>query len=160
VSIYLGTMAFFWSGLLLSATAARKRMKNEGYEEIKIKKSMAEEMIDLARILFYSAIPLVNIAIPLYVILTFDKCYEELVETYIEQGKIIKKDYNEAQQEEVEIDIESNDKENSKKYSDLTNEEKLRVLEREKSILLSEKEDSKNNIVSSYNDKGSYKKTK
>jgi len=158
--MYLGSIIASWAGLILVTIAATEKLKSEGYVMKKNDKNLSERIIDWCKVMVYTAIPLINLAIPLYAIFNFDKTYQKIINSLTEQGKIIKKDNNGTQQEEVEIDIESNDKENSKKYSDLTNEEKLRVLEHEKSILLSEKENLKREDVKPYNDKGAYKKGK
>lgn len=106
-------------------------------------------------ILFIS-LPVINILFSGFVTLAFDKAYEIVKESWIRDGKAKKIENNEeTKNEDIDIDLNSKDMNKTRKYSELSNEEKLAVLEREKAFLLSI---NNRDEVKSYNDKGAYKK--
>lgn len=158
-TLYVGTTIASWVLLGLTSIACNERMKREGYEIIKEKKSISERIIDFVKIAFNMSIPGLNILSMVVNTLKFDKTYERVKNSLIESGKAVKKDKNDQQ---VDMNIKTKGINNTKKYTDLSNESKLRLLEEERDRLLREKNGSNNlgNTNESYNSRGAYSKKK
>lgn len=132
--IYLGSMAFFDATMLLCGKAIVTEIKNRGYKENEKQKNVAKSLINLIEFIGYSAIPLLNIAMPVVAIAKFDEYMELELEDYIKSGTYIKI-------EEEELTKEENIKEEDFKVisynvnNELTNEQKIEFLKQELSRL-------------------------
>lgn len=149
---YLTTTIASWVLMGIASKAIYSRLKEEGYEVIPKKKTKAEERQEKAKVILFMSLPIINILFSGFVTLAFDKAYESVKQTWIEEGKAVLKE----EKEEVEIDLKSNEMNQTRKYSELSNEEKLRILEEERASLLREKEPTNGN--ESYNSRGAYTK--
>ena len=143
LEIYLITTLISWATFGLFAASCTERMKREGYKGVKIKKSLSERFFENLSILFKISIPLFNIAAAIITFFSADKLYEGIKEKLLSEGKLEKID-EENNEEEIEFDIDK-DTMNVKKYNDLSVEEKIDYLEKEKEHLLREKESNKQN---------------
>ncbi len=154
--LYLGTTIASWILMTIASKAIYSRLKEEGYEFIPKKKTKAEERQEKAKVILVMLLPVINILFSGFVTLAFDKAYEIVKESWIRDGKAKKIEKTEEKpKEDIEIDLNSKDMNKTRKYSELTNEEKLRILEEERKSLLREKEPTE-----PYNSKGAYTKRK
>ena len=136
--LYLGTTIASWILLGITSKAIYSRLETEGYEYIPPKKTKAERRQEKAKTALIMCIPIVNIMIAGIMTLSFDKAYSHIKYQWIKDGKAKKKE--EINKPDIEIDLESNDINKTRKYSELSNEEKIKILEEEKARLLREKE--------------------
>ena len=139
--LYVATTISSWILLSITKKAIYSRLSTEGYEYIPPKKTKDEIIQEKAKAALLMCIPVVNIMIASIMTLSFDRTYSHIKHEWIKEGKIKKKE--EQQEQRVEIDLESNDINKTRKYSELSNEEKLKILEEEKARLLREKEQPK-----------------
>lgn len=155
--LYLGTTVASWILMTIASKAIYSRLKEEGYEFIPKKKTKAEERQEKAKVILVMLLPVINILFSGFVTLAFDKAYEIVKESWIRDGKAKKIENKEETEktEDIEIDLNSKDMNKTRKYSELSNEEKLRILEEERKSLLREKEPTE-----PYNSKGAYTKRK
>ena len=154
--LYLGTTIASWILMTIASKAIYGRLKEEGYEFIPKKKTKAEERQEKAKVILVMLLPVINILFSGFVTLAFDKVYEIVKESWIRDGKAKKIENNEeTKNEDIDIDLNSKDMNKTRKYSELSNEEKLRILEEERKSLLKEKEPTE-----PYNYKGAYTKSK
>ncbi len=154
--LYIGTTIASWILMNIASKAIYSRLKEEGYEFIPKKKTKAEERQEKAKVILFMLLPVINILFSGFVTLAFDKAYEIVKESWIRDGKAKKIEKTEEKpKEDIEIDLNSKDMNKMRKYSELTNEEKLRILEEERKSLLREKEPTE-----PYNSKGAYTKRK
>lgn len=151
---YLTTTIASWVLMGIASKAIYSRLKEEGYEVIPKPKTKAEERQEKAKVILFMSLPIINILFAGFVTLAFDKAYESVKESWIEEGKAVLKE----DKKEVEIDLNSNEMNQTRKYSELSNEEKLKILEEERASLLREKETTTGN--ESYNSRGAYTKRK
>ena len=168
LGIYAGTTI---AGFLLGAIASKamdERLEREGYTYTdKVEKGTAEKIQETLQVGLIMLIPVINFIFGCVVFFGTNSFYESMLEDGLSDGSIRRKteEEKEAEKEEkikkklkkTKTKIEEITKEVviNKPYSEMTNEEKLAVLEREKSFLLSinNREETK-----AYNDKGAYKK--
>lgn len=155
---YLTTTIASWVLMGIASKAIYSRLKEEGYEVIPKKKTKAEERQEKAKVILFMSLPIINILFSGFVTLAFDKAYESVKQTWIEEGKAVLKENKEEPKEDIEIDLNSKDMNQTRKYSELSNEEKLKILEEERASLLREKEPTNGN--ESYNSRGAYTKRK
>lgn len=154
--LYLGTTVASWILMTIASKAIYSRLKEEGYEFIPKKKTKAEERQEKAKVILVMLLPVINILFSGFVTLAFDKAYEIVKESWIRDGKAKKIENNEeTKNEDIDIDLNSKDMNKTRKYSELSNEEKLRILEEERKSLLKEKAPTE-----PYNYKGAYTKRK
>ena len=154
--LYLTTTVVSWILMTIASKAIYSRLKEEGYEFIPKKKTKAEERQEKAKVILIMLLPVINILFSGLVTLAFDKVYEIVKESWIRDGKAKKIENNEeTKNEDIDIDLNSKDMNKTRKYSELSNEEKLRILEEERKSLLKEKEPTE-----PYNYKGAYTKSK
>jgi hypothetical protein len=151
--LYLGTTIASWILIGIASKTISAKLDTEGYDYIKSKKTKEEQRQENAKVILLMSIPIINILFAGYVTLHFDKLYIGLKKRWLEQGKIKKKEEN--KESKVEIDLNSNEINKTRKYSELSNEEKLRILEEEKAKLLRQEEKNE-----SYNSRGAYIKRK
>lgn len=152
---YLTTTVLSWVLMGISSKAIYSRLKEEGYEFIPKKKTTDEERLEKTKAILFMLLPVVNILFSGFLTFAFDKAYEIVKNTWIKEGKAVLKEEKEEPKEEVEIDLNSKDMNQTRKYSELSNEEKLRILEEEKANLLREKEST---TSQSDNSRGAYTK--
>jgi len=132
--IYLGSMAFFDATMLLCAKAIETEAKNRGYKEKEKSKNIAKSLISLIKLVGISAIPLLNVVLPVVAIFKFNEFMESAIEDSINDGTYIKI-------EEEELIKEENIKEEDFKVisynvnNELTNEQKIEFLKQELSRL-------------------------
>lgn len=134
---YIGTTIASIILLFIADKVFDERLKREGYKTLNDKKGPAEKL----RIKILNGclmlIPLFNIVLACMAFFQFDKVYKEMLEFGLEDGVISKNstlEMNNAQNSENMLvrEIVYN-----KPYSQMTVEEKLDFLEREKNFLLS-----------------------
>ena len=145
LNVYLGTTVASWVTILIFSTACEKKLKREGYKFVKQKKSFAEKLASFISTLFKSSIPVYNIINAIVIICMVDKFYDYIKDKLLERGIIyMPQDKSVNTQPEMEsTTFENTDtiqKVNvEKKYEDMSFEEKMTYLEREKEILLRQK---------------------
>lgn len=154
--LYLATTIASWILVSMSSKAITSRLKEEGYDIHKKEKPKAEARLDKVKVIFFMLLPVVNIAFAGFMAFAFDKTYNIVKKSWLKEGKISKLEEKVESEEKttVDIDLHSNEINQPRKYSTLSTEEKLRVLEEEKTSLLREQNDSSY----PYNDKGAYTK--
>lgn len=123
LNIYLGTTAISWATVFIFSAACEKKLKREGYKVVKEKKSIKENIASFISIAFKGSIPIYNILNTIAILCMGDKLYEYITEEM-------------PSSEETNTYIESIEKASTeKKYDEMTLEEKLAYLERERKIL-------------------------
>lgn len=151
----LGYLAFSggcyaFSGVF--ALGALKKLKNQGYKEIKKKKSFIENFGYFLKNLLWFMIPVVNIAIAssLLKVLTDEKTFEDNKRKLLEQGVIEKSDellakeeadiLAKLEQENTRKSLDTMNIDIANKYSMMSDEEKLAFLKKERDMILNQKE--------------------
>lgn len=143
LNIYLGTTAISWATVFMFSAACEKKLKREGYKFVREKKSISEKIASFISTAFKGSIPVYNIINTIAVLCAGDKLYEYMEDKLLEEGKIympteenpISEDKI-SPREETKNYTESMEKASTeKKYDEMTLEEKLAYLEREKEIL-------------------------
>jgi len=158
-TIYAATTFAGWAMYITAAVGMSARFKREGYELKKNDKSTPEKIIDLAKTFILMSIPGLNLLIGGISMFKFDEVYTSIKEKWIAQGKAVLKEEKENKpNKEVEIDLLSKDNNNPKRYTELSNEQKLSILEEEKARLLREKENQTKTQTEPYNYRGAYRK--
>ena len=169
LGIYAGTTI---AGFLMEAIASKamdERLEREGYTYTdKVEKGPAEKIQETLQVGLIMLIPVINFIFGCVVFFGTNSFYKSMLEDGLSDGSIRRKTEEEKEVEKEEEKIKKELKKTktkikevtkevviNKPYSEMTNEEKLAVLEREKSFLLSinNREETK-----AYNDKGAYKK--
>ena len=150
LSIYLGTTAVSWVTFLLFSVAGEKKLKRDGYKFVKPKRTFIENLVWTMSIVFKASIPVYNIINATIVLCMGEKIYEYLEDRLLEEGKIyMSKDERANTQPEIKSSLFEKEKNYTdgiqsrnveKKYEDMSFEEKMAYLEREKEILLSQRE--------------------
>ena len=146
LNIYLGTTAVSWAIVFIFSAACEKKFKREGYKIVKQKKSFVEKLASFISTAFEGSIPIYNIINAIAILCMGDKFYEHVVDKLLEEGKIyMPKDEPANIQPEIESSPFENEQSNTdsiqnvnceKKYEDMSVEEKMAYLEREKEMLL------------------------
>ena len=150
LNIYLGTTAVSWAIVLIFSAAGGKKLKREGYNLVNPKKSFTEKLASFISTAFIGSIPIYNIIIAIAILCVGDdKFYEYMKDKLLEEGKIyMTKDEPANKQPEMESSPFEKEQNNTdsiqkvnaeKKYEDMSVEEKMAYLEREKEILLRQK---------------------
>ena len=155
-TLYLGTTIVGLTLCTISSVGMASRIKREGYKMLKDDKSKAESLVDITKSLCIMLIPGLNLLIGALTVFKFDELYEDIKKSWIKKGKIVKKEETIKQDEKVDIDLLSKDNNNPKRYSELSNAQKLVILEEEKARLLRVKEDKPK--TEPYNYRGAYRK--
>ena len=136
LNIYLGTTAISWATVFIFSAACEKKLKREGYKVVKEKKSISEKIASFISIAFKGSIPIHNILNTIAILCMGDKLYEYMEDKLLEQGKIYMPTEEMPSSEETNTYTESIEKASTeKKYDEMTLEEKLAYLERERKIL-------------------------
>ena len=152
LKLYLATTIFSCSVFVTTWLACDKRLKREGYsfKNNHQNVSLPEKIISSIQTLLFLSIPMLipvfNITMTFRLITKFDEEYEEFVTNRIKEGKLYKideKELNGASEDKnltinkpnSIVDEESKNKK-EKAYSEMTKEEKIAFLEREKRTLL------------------------
>lgn len=146
LNIYLGTTAVSWAVVFIFSVACGKKLKREGYKIVKEKKSFVEKLASFISTAFKGSIPIYNIINAIAILCVGDKFYEHMVDKLLESGKIympkdepanIQPEIESSPFEKEQSNTESIQKVNCKrKYEDMSVEEKMAYLEREKEMLL------------------------
>lgn len=149
LNIYLGTTAVSWATVFIFGAACEKKLKREGYKFVKPKKSFTEKLASFISTAFKGSIPIYNIINTIAILCMGDKLYEYMEDKLLEEGKIyMPKDEPANPQPEMESSPFEKEQNNTdsiqkvnaeKKYEDMSVEEKMAYLEREKEILLRQK---------------------
>lgn len=165
LGIYAGTTI---AGFLMEAIASKamdERLEREGYTYTdKVEKGTAEKIQETLQVGLIMLIPVINFIFGCVVFFGTNSFYKSMLEDGLSDGSIRRKTEEEKEEQKIQKELKKTKtkiKEVTKEvvinkpYSEMTNEEKLAVLEREKSFLLSinNREETK-----AYNDKGAYKK--
>ncbi|MBE6151426.1 MAG: hypothetical protein E7162_06415 [Firmicutes bacterium] len=165
LGIYAGTTI---AGFLMEAIASKamdERLEREGYTYTdKVEKGTAEKIQETLQVGLIMLIPVINFIFGCIVFFGTNSFYKSMLEDGLSDGSIRRKTEEEKEEQKIKKELKKTKtkiKEVTKEvvinkpYSEMTNEEKLAVLEREKSFLLSinNREETK-----AYNDKGAYKK--
>ena len=169
LGIYLGSVVASWAGFILCDKILNAKLDREGYIDTN-KTSVPEEIKNFIECAFFLSIPIVNIVLTAFALFSkaSDEIYEEYKNEGIADGSIIKKDAAIIEAEkEIRLKKDLLKRKNQallnkidtekKAYSEMTPDEKLIYLEREKAYLLSLKEGTKTK-EKSYNDRGAYHK--
>lgn len=166
LGIYIGTTVTAFLMGAISDKAMDERLDREGYKYVeKEPKGPAEKIQDAIQVGLIMLIPGLNFIIGCISFFGFNSFYKSFLEESLENGTIRRKTEEEKEEEkrireakkekrnEKEIQVVQKQVVINKPYSEMSNEEKLAVLEREKTFLLSinNKQESK-----SYNDRGAY----
>lgn len=151
----LGYLAFSGGCLACSVVCAlglSKKIKNEGYKEIKKKKPFVENFGKFLKLLLEFMIPVVNIVIVvgLFKMLTDEKFFEYAKRKLLEQGVIEKSDellakeeadiLAKLEQENTRKSLDTMNIDIANKYSMMSDEEKLAFLKKERDMILNQKE--------------------
>lgn len=155
-TLYVGTTIVGWGLYGLSSVAMASKLTREGYRFVKNNKSQAEKIVDITKTLFIMLVPGLNLLIGGITIFKFEEFYEECKKDWIKKGRLVKKEEPTEKEESVNIDLQSKDNNNPKRYSELSNEQKLVILEEEKTRLLQEK--ANKDKTEPYNYRGAYRK--
>jgi len=149
LNIYLGTTAVSWAIVFICGAACSKKLKREGYKVVDSKKSFIEKLASFISLAFKGSIPIVNIISAIYILWMIDEMYEYGKGQLLEKGEIyMPKDEPANTQPEMESSPFEKEQNNTdsiqkvnakKKYEDMSVEEKMAYLEREKEILLRQK---------------------
>lgn len=149
LNIYLGTTAVSWAITFISSAASIKKLERKGYRFVKPKKSFAERLASFIRTAFIGSIPVYNIINSIYSLYDLYKLYEYIEEKLLEAGYIYMPKDEHAntlpKMESSSFEKEQNNTDSiqkvngEKKYGDMSIEEKIAYLEREKEILLRRK---------------------
>lgn len=169
LGIYAGTTIAGFLMEVIASKAMDERLEREGYTYTdKVEKGTAEKIQETLQVGLIMLIPVINFIIGCVVFFGTNSLYKSMLEDGLSDGSIRRKTEEEKEAEKEEEKIKKELKKTktkikevtkevviNKPYSEMTNEEKLAVLEREKSFLLSinNREETK-----AYNDKGAYKK--
>ena len=169
LGIYLGTVITSWAGFILYEKVSDARLDREGYID-KSESSIPEMIKDFIEIGIFLAIPIIKIVLASFALFSKarDQDYEEYKKEGIARGTIVKKDDAIIEAEkEIRLKKDLLKRKNQallnkidtekKAYSEMTADEKLIYLEREKAYLLSLKEKPQTE-EKSYNDRGAYRK--
>jgi len=135
LGIYLASCIGSFITLTTIAKASDERLKREGYCEVPSEKSKSEKFLKNLEFYGFMLFFPLNIIIAITGVVKFDEIYRELLIEAEKDGRIVKK-----QDKEVEIDLKTKEMNRTRKYSELSNEEKLKFLEKEKSRLLCKEE--------------------
>ncbi|MBQ7104865.1 MAG: hypothetical protein IJN90_03330 [Bacilli bacterium] len=154
-TLYIATTISSWIMTGIGVVAFAEKLKNDGYKMIQKEKTKSEKLLDNTRTAFYMLTPGLNFLVGYVLLFKFDEVYKKVMTDFVRDGKIVK---NNEESENVDIDLQTKEMNNPKKYSDLSNEEKLALLEDEKKRLL--REQSTGSESKSYNDRGAFTKRK
>lgn len=133
IYFYLGSIMFFNTSMILMVKAIEKEGENRGYKEVEKPKNSAKSLVSAIKFFTLSAIPILNLAMPAFLIFNFDKITEEIIQNQIMDGQLVKIEENKLIQEN-----QQNQESNVISYNvnnELTREEKIEFLKQEYSIL-------------------------
>lgn len=165
LGIYAGTTIAGFLMEVIASKAMDERMEREGYTYTdKGEKGTAEKIQETLQAGLIMLIPVINFIFGCVIFFGTNSLYKSTLEDGLSDGTIRRKTEEEKEEEKIKkenkkekIKIKEVTKEVviNKPYSEMSNEEKLAVLERERTFLLSinNRENTK-----PYNDKGAYKK--
>ena len=165
LGIYAGTTIAGFLMEVIASKAMDERLEREGYTYTdKVEKGTAEKIQETLQVGLIMLIPVINFIFGCVVFFGTNSFYKSMLEDGLSDGSIRRKTEEEKEEQKIQKELKKTKtkiKEVTKEvvinkpYSEMTNEEKLAVLEREKSFLLSinNREETK-----AYNDKGAYKK--
>lgn len=166
LGIYAGTTISAFLMDLITSKAMDERLDREGYTYNEIdKKGPAEKIREGILTGAILLIPGINFILGCAMFFGYNKLYKSTLEDGLTDGTIRRKTEEEKEEQRIKqlnkgkkskkIEVVKEEIVINKPYSEMTNEEKLAVLEKEKAFLLSinNRQDTK-----SYNDKGAYTK--
>ena len=159
---YLITTAASFIGITVATKAMIKKFDEEGYDYHKKSKSKEEEKLDTVKALAILLCPGVNLIFASILVFAYEQVYEGFKKALIKEKLLTKREKPEEQkkQEEINVDLKTNEINRTRQYSDLSPQEKLEFLEAEKRRLLSQKEVTEEAKTTPYNDRGAYDKRK
>ena len=165
LGIYAGTTIAGFLMEVIASKAMDERLEREGYTYTdKVEKGTAEKIQETLQVGLIMLIPVINFIFGCVVFFGTNSFYKSMLEDGLSDGSIRRKTEEEKEEQKIQKELKKTKtkiKEVTKEvvinkpYSEMSNEEKLAVLEREKTFLLSinNRENAK-----PYNDKGAYKK--
>ena len=133
IYFYLGSIMFFNTSMILMVKSIEKEGENRGYKEVEKPKNIAKSLVSAIKFFTLSAIPILNLALPAFLIFNFDKITEEIIQNQIMDGQLVKIEENKLIQEN-----QQNQESNVISYNvnnELTREEKIEFLKQEYSRL-------------------------
>ena len=163
--VYAATTLASYLLVGITEAAIDKRLDREGYVDTTRDESTIEKVKSYLEIAIILAIPIFNVAFSSYIFFS-DKLYDEILQEGLSNNVIRRKTKEELliEKEEEILKQEISKKKNGnvleeqpliKAYSEMTNEEKLTFLARERNFLLSQNDPQNTH---SYNDRGTYLK--
>ena len=140
LKIYLGSTIINLSMIALTSVAYSKRLKREGYMFIKNDNSFPEKLLSLIKTVITASLPVLNTLNAISLIFIGETNYQKLKSKLISEGKIyIPVEHDEELLKNTEEYFGENTKVKYKKtYNEMTLEEKLNFLEKEKERLIRE----------------------
>ena len=133
---YIATNIFSYATWTIASASVASGLKREKYEFI-TKKTFAENLYTILSNVFVLSIPVFNIFVCSVILLSGDRFYDEMKKDLLKKNRIRKQKID-------DVKVEFEDKESNieysevKKFSELTNEEKLRFLNEERAKLINE----------------------
>ncbi len=142
LNMYLGTTAISWAIAFTFAVTCNKKLEKKGYKFVE-KKSILENITSFIPVVFKGSIPICNFISAITLLCMWDMFYECLEEGMLANGEIYMPTEETTSSEEMsspkeETNIYTENIENinlEKKYDEMTLEEKLAYLERERKRL-------------------------
>lgn len=166
IGIYVGTTITAFLMDLISSKAMDERLDREGYAyNEQDKKGPAEKIREGILVGAILLIPVINFILGCAMFFGYNKLYKSTLDDGLTDGSIRRKTEEEKEEQKLKqlnkekkgkkIEVVTEKIIINKPYSEMTNEEKLVVLEKEKAFLL-----SMNNPKTdkSFNDRGAYTK--
>jgi len=146
LNIYLGTIVFTWITVAVFCQACVNRIKRRGYKFVESKLTFSEKVISFLSsvlpMIIPLSIPIFNTGIAITLICDNEKLYEDLENTLLKKGKIYKTTEEQAELKTSLLKDTNNifEKKTKKEktYNEMTKEEKIDFLEREKEKILAE----------------------
>lgn len=163
LGIYAGTTISAFLMDLLTSKAMDERLDREGYTyNEKDQKGPAEKIREGIIVGAILLIPGINFLLGCAMFFGYNKLYKSTLEDGLSDGTIRRKTEEEKEKQSLKkekknkkIEVVKEEVIINKPYSEMSNEEKLAVLEKERAFLLSINNRQENK---SYNDKGAYTK--
>jgi hypothetical protein len=169
LGIYAGTTIVGFLMEVIASKAMDERMEREGYTYTdKVEKGTAETIQETLQVGLIMLIPVINFIFGCVVFFGTNSFYKSMLEDGLSDGTIRRLTEEEKEEQKEEQNKKKAQKKEKNKikevtkevvinkpYSEMSNEEKLAVLEREKAFLLSI---NNQETAKPYNNKGAYKK--
>ena len=136
LNIWMGSTAVCWATISLFAVSCKQRILKEGYKPVESNKSLSEKILELLPEMIKASIPVYNVIVTFGVLFASENLYNDIKKTAIEEGWVYKTDEKDIETKKVENTDNSKEE---KTYEDMSIDEKIEFLEKEKQSLLREK---------------------